>query len=56
MPPKYKTLQLNNEQIKNSIHLQVLAHHNSKRINWPPEPWCPIGGLDLILYNIRNGR
>lgn len=54
MPPRYKILQLNNEQIRNSLHLQVLAHHNPKLINWPPEPWNPKGGLDLILYNIKN--
>ncbi len=56
MIPKYKNLYLDNEQIKNSIHLQVLAHLNSKRINWPSEPWCPISGLDLILKEIRDGK
>ena len=54
MPPKYKVLQLNNDQIKQSLHLQVLAHHRPKLINWPPEPWNPINSLDKILKNIRN--
>ena len=54
MPPKYKGLYLDDEQMKNSIHLQVLARHNPKRINWPPEPWCPISGLGLILKEIRS--
>ena len=56
MIPKYKGLYLDDEQIKNSIHLQALAHHNPKRINWPSEPWNPISGLDLILHDVRNRK
>ena len=54
MIPRYQFLCLSEGQIRDSIHLQVLAHYHPKMINWPPEPWQPISGLDLILYNIRN--
>jgi len=54
MPPRYKVLQLNSEQIKNSLHLQLLAHRKPEVINWPPEPWCPINGLDKILKGIKD--
>jgi hypothetical protein len=54
MIPRYKVLQLSNEQIRNSLYLQVLAYQKSELINWPPEPWHPISGLDCILYNIRD--
>jgi len=56
MLPKYKGLYLGDEQIKSSIHLQVLAHHNPKRINLPSEPWHPISGLNKILKDIRDGK
>lgn len=55
MIPKYKGLYLDDEQIRNSIHLQVLARHNPKRVNWPPEPWNPISGLGKILKSIKHG-
>ena len=54
MIPKYKSLCLTDNQIKKSIHLQVLAHHHPKMINWLPEPWQPISGLDKILKGIRD--
>jgi len=56
MIPKYKVLQLNDKQIRNSIHLQVLAYHNPKKINWPPELWQPISGLNKIMKGIRDGK
>ena len=51
---KYSTLKLTDKQLGNSIHLQVLAHLNPKRINWPSEPWTPVNQLDRILKAIRN--
>jgi len=54
MISKYKSLYLDDDQIKNSIHLQVLTHLTPKLINWPSEPWNPISGLDLILHDIRD--
>jgi len=52
---RYSHLTLSNDQLRNSINLQVLAHLNPKRINWPPDPWHPISGIDKILKGIRNG-
>lgn len=56
MIPKYKGLYLGDEQIKNSLHLQVLAYFKPKIINWPPEPWQPISGIGKILKRIKDGR
>lgn len=51
---KYSQLKLTDEQLCNSIHLQVLAHHNPKRINRPSEPWIPANQLDRILKDIKD--
>lgn len=53
---KYDSLILSEDQIKNSINLQVLAHHNPKRINWPSGLWVPKSPLDKILKEIRDGN
>ena len=56
MPPKYKGLYLGDEQLRNSINLQVLAHLKPARINWPAEPWHPVSGLGKILKGIRGAN
>jgi len=53
---KYSRLTLTDKQLRNSIHLQVLAHLNPKRINWPLEPWHPISDIDKILKGIRDNK
>jgi len=51
---EYSKLKLSDDQIRNSINLQVLAYLSPKTINWPPEPWTPANQLDRILKDIRN--